>query len=282
MSGNPGAKKTIVITGATSGIGRSAAAQLAHQGARVILACRDPSKAEATRKEILQETGTETVETVPLDLESFDSVRNCAQTISERAEYLDVLINNAGVMPLRAYQSRNGFEIHMAVNFLGHFLLTQLLLGKLHASPSARIVHVASLMHRGGAIKFEHFKAPRFPFWPVCYNDSKLANVVFSNELARRLQGTNITSNAIHPGTVLTNIVRTFPAVAPHAMKLFALRPEQGGAFVTHAAMSPDLEGKSGLYIAKGKIHTASGASRDPILGRALWNRSLDLCGLST
>ena len=282
MSGDPVATKTIVITGATSGIGRSAAAQLAGQGARVILACRDMSKAESARQEILQETGSNTVETVRLDLESFDSVRNCAQSISNRAEQLDVLVNNAGVMPLRAYQSRNGFEIHMAVNFLGHFLLTHLLLEKLHRSPSARIVHVASLMHRGGAIKFEYFKAPRFPFWPVCYNDSKLANVIFSNELARRLKGTNVTSNALHPGTVTTNIVRTFPAIAPHAMKLFALTPQQGGAFITHAATAPELEGKSGLYIAKGKIRNASSASRDPILGRALWDHALDLCGLST
>jgi len=280
MSGDATANKTILITGANSGIGRSAAAQLAGLGARVILACRDMTKADAAQTQITQETGSEKVETVHLDLESFDSVRECADSISGRVENLDILINNAGVMPLRAYQSREGFEIHMAVNYLGHFLLTQLLMEKLTASPSARIVHVASLMHRGGTIRFEDFYAPRFPFWPVCYNDSKLANVIFSNELARRLQGTNITSNAIHPGTVTTNIVRTFPSLAPHAMKLFALTPDQGGAFITHAATSPDLEGKSGLYIAKGKIRLASEASRDPILGRALWDKSLKLCGL--
>jgi len=280
MSGDTQTKKTILITGANSGIGRSAAEQLARMDAHVILACRDQEKADAARQQIIQVTGSENVETVHLDLESFDSVRQCAKAISDRFEQLDVLVNNAGVMPLRAYQSPHGFEIHMAVNYLGHFLLTQLLLDKLAASTAARIVHVSSLMHRGGAIKFENFYAPRFPFWPFCYNDSKLANLLFSNELARRLKGTTITSNAIHPGTVTTNIVRTFPSIAPHAMKLFALTADQGGAFITHAATSSDLAGKSGLYIAKGKIRLASQTSRDPILARALWDKSLELCGL--
>ena len=280
MSGSLMKEKTVLITGANSGIGRSAALQIARLGARVILACRDIAKAEAARDKIIQETGSDNVEIVPLDLESFESVRDCADEISTKLEKLDVLINNAGVMPLRAYRSGNGFEIHMAVNYLGHFLLTQLLLDQLHASPAGRIVHVSSLMHRGGDIKFDHFTAPRFPFWPVCYNDSKLANVLFSNELARRLKGTPLTSNALHPGTVTTNIVRTFPSIAPHAMKLFALTSDQGGAFLTEAATSPALEGKSGLYIAKGKIRPPSEKSRDPILARALWDQSMSLCGL--
>ena len=280
MSGDSMVGRTVLITGANSGIGRAAAEQLGRLNARVILACRDKTKAETARDQIAKDTGSNSIDIVPLDLESFDSIRECAQTVSEEYDKLDVLVNNAGVMPLRADVSRNGFEIHIAVNYLGHFLLTQLLMDKLRASPAARIVHVSSLMHRGGAIKFDSFRAPRFPFWPVCYNDSKLANVLFSNELARRLQGTTITSNAIHPGTVTTNIVRTFPAIAPHAMKLFALTPDQGGAFITQAASSADLEGKSGLYLAKGKVRPASAASRDPILGRALWNQSLELCGL--
>ena len=280
MSGSLMKEKTVLITGANSGIGRAAALQIARLGARVILACRDIAKAESARNEIIQETGSDIVEIIPLDLESFQSVRACADKISIRLEKLDVLINNAGVMPLRAYRSGNGLEIHMAVNYLGHFLLTQLLMDQLQASPAGRIVHVASLMHRGGDIKFDRLSAPRFPFWPVCYNDSKLANILFSNELARRLKGTPLTSNALHPGTVTTNIVRTFPSIAPHAMKLFALTPDQGGAFLTEAATSPALDGKSGLYIAKGKIRLPSVKSRDPVLARALWDHSMSLCGL--
>ncbi|MEE8346831.1 MAG: SDR family oxidoreductase, partial [Dehalococcoidia bacterium] len=208
--------KTVLITGANSGIGKETAVALARAGATVVFTSRDPKKGEQAAADIRRRSGTD-VTLMPLDLASFTSIRALAETFLQRYEKLHLLINNAGLVLSERTETEQGFETTFGVNHLGHFLLTKLLLDRIKASAPARIVNVASGAHRrvGGGLDFDDLQSTNGYSAFRVYGRSKLANIYFTRELARRLQGTGVTVNALHPGVVATGFARDGDAKPP-------------------------------------------------------------------
>ncbi|XP_045925311.1 retinol dehydrogenase 13-like isoform X2 [Micropterus dolomieu] len=201
--------KTVVITGANAGIGKETARELAKRGGRIIMGCRDMGKCEEAAKEIRGKTLNPHVYACHLDLASMKSIREFAERIKQEEQRVDVLINNAGVMRCPAWKTEDGFDMQFGVNHLGHFLLTNLLLDKLKESAPSRVINLASLAHIVGKIDFEDLNWEKKKFdTKQAYCQSKLANVLFTRELAKRLQGTGVTVNAVHPGVVATELGR--------------------------------------------------------------------------
>ena len=200
--------KTVIITGANTGIGLETAVDMAGRGARVILACRNKEKGEAAVAEVKRRSNSEDAIFVSLDLASLDSVREFAAKVLDEEPHIDILINNAGVMACPYTKTADGFELQFGVNHLAHFLLTNLLLDRLKEAPSARIVTVSSIGHAAGKINFDDLQFEKsYNKW-VAYFQSKLANVLFARSLAKRLQGTNVTAYSLHPGAVRTELGR--------------------------------------------------------------------------
>jgi len=273
--------RTVLITGASAGIGKAAASELAARGARVVMLCRDPAKAAAARAEVRARTPNAQVDVLELDLRSLASVRKCAAAVLERYPKLDVLLNNAGVFPPVLRTTADGFEEQIGVNHLGHFLLTQLLLERLAASAPARVVNVSSMMHAGGKIDFASFRAPAKYDAMGAYRQSKLANILFSNELARRVAGRGVTSNSLHPGGVATEIARDAAWWMRVGMRLVGTTPAKGARTSVQLASAPELEGVTGKYFVGGKEKAPDPAALDPALARALWDESAKLVGLA-
>src|SRR3954471_8729802 len=204
--------KTMIITGANSGIGLETAVGLARGGAHVVMACRNPDKGATARDEVVRRSGNERVELMALDLASFASIRGFAKEALDRFEHIDVLLNNAGAVSRKRVETADGFEQTFGVNHLGHFLLTSLLRDRIVATPGARIVVVASDAHRfpPTGLNFDDLESKRhyslLGYGP--YGKSKLANILFTRELARRLAGTGVTANCVHPGFVASNFGR--------------------------------------------------------------------------
>ena len=202
--------KTVIITGANTGIGLETAVDLAKRNARVILACRSVERGEKAAVEVRKRSGNDNVMFRQLDLASLDSVRKFADKILEEEPRIDILINNAGVLYVTRSLTQNGFEIDFAVNHLGHFLLTNLLLDRIKEAPSARIVNVSSAAHSFGKIDFDNLNCEKaFSRWGA-YGTSKLANILFTHSLAKYLKGTNVTVNSLHPGAVTSELGRNF------------------------------------------------------------------------
>ncbi len=276
-SGNMGGK-TVVITGATSGIGEVAAKELAGKGARVVLIGRSLAKCEATAAMIRQATGNPDVDYLVADLSSQADIRRLASDLKGRFPRIDVLINNAGAMFDPRQESVDGIEMTWALNHLGYFLLTDLLLDTLKGSAPSRIVNVASDAHRMvSGIDFDDVEGKKrySPFRN--YSQSKLANILFTRELARRLEGTGVTANCLHPGFVATNFAggdgwtsRFFKLMA----KVFAITPENGAKTTIYLASSPEVEGTTGGYFAKSKPARPTAAGRDDQAARRLWELS--------
>uniref|UniRef100_A0AAA9SEN4 Retinol dehydrogenase 13 n=1 Tax=Bos taurus TaxID=9913 RepID=A0AAA9SEN4_BOVIN len=201
--------KTVIVTGANTGIGKQTALELAKRGGNIILACRDMEKCEAAAKEIRGETLNHRVNARHLDLASLKSIREFAAKVTEEEEHVHILINNAAVMRCPHWTTEDGFEMQLGVNYLGHFLLTNLLLDKLKASAPSRIINVSSLAHVAGHIDFEDLNWEKRKYdTKAAYCQSKLAVVVSTKELSRRLQGTGVTVNALHPGVARTELGR--------------------------------------------------------------------------
>ena len=201
--------KTVIITGANTGIGLETAVDLAKRNARVILACRSVERGETAAVEVRKRSGNDNVVFVQLDLASLDSVRECAAKILEEEPRIDILINNAGIMGLPERQlTQDGFEMQFGVNHLGHFLLTNLLIDRIKEVPSARIVNVSSKAHSGGNLDFDNLNSEKSYIHWVAYGTSKLANILFTRSLAKRLEGTRITANSLHPGVIMTELGR--------------------------------------------------------------------------
>ena len=273
--------KTVLITGASAGIGKATATELAARGARVALLCRDPAKAEVARAEVRTRTPDAQVDVLELDLRSLGSVRECAAAVLERYPKIDVLLNNAGVFPPTLRTTADGFEEQIGVNHLGHFLLTRLLLDRLAASAPARVVHVSSMMHAGGKIDFQSFRAPTKYDAMGAYRQSKLANILFSNELARRAADRGVTSNALHPGGVATEIARDAALWMRVGMRLVGASPAKGARTSVYLASAPEVEGATGKYFVACKEKSPDPAALDPGLARALWDESAKLVGLA-
>jgi NAD(P)-dependent dehydrogenase (short-subunit alcohol dehydrogenase family) len=267
--------RTIVITGANSGIGRTTALALGRRGATLLLAGRSAGSTEAVATEVDALDGPGRAEAMALDLADLSSVRACAATLLARDEAPDVLINNAGVAGSKGVTAQ-GFELTFGVNHLGHFLLTTLLLDRLRdAGRPTRVVTVASDAHRGPKrIDFDAQVRRTKSFGALKeYQVSKLCNVLFTQELARRLEGSDVTAYAVHPGVVASNIWRQVPwPIRPIALR-FMITVEEGALCSVHCATAPGIEPLSGGYFEKGEPKAAS-AVATPELGAELWKRS--------
>ena len=275
--------KVCVVTGATSGIGKVAAQVLAARGATVVLVSRTQEKGELTLEEVRREGGGDSVELVVSDLSSLAETRKLASEIRSRYDRIDVLMNNAGGINQAFVPTVEGFETTWAVNHLSHFLLTHLLLDMLKASDAARVINVSSQAHHVGRI---HFDDPglRSKYNPMkAYAQSKLANVLFTYELERRLDSAPITVNALHPGTVDTGFGKNLNGVAGFFFKScgFMMRsPEHGARTMIWLATDPGLEGVTGKYFLDCKPIRSSALSHDEVIARRFWDLSARQTGV--
>ncbi|WP_437927769.1 SDR family oxidoreductase [Sorangium sp. So ce291] len=264
--------KICVVTGGNTGIGKETARGLAQRGARVVLACRDTGRAEAARDDIARTTGSKDVEVMALDLASKASIRAFAEELRAKHDRLDVLVNNAGVWQRARGTTRDGLEATFGVNHVGTWLLTQELLPLLKQSAPSRIVVLSSKLHYRGQMGWDDLQFERRKYGSgAAYNQSKLANVLFTKALARRLEGTGVTVNAVHPGVVATELTRDFPKIAVKLFKLFLLTPEQGAACSLHVATAPELAGVTGEYFDKSRVVPAATAALDEAAQERLW-----------
>lgn len=268
------AKKLILVTGATSGIGEAAARLLARQGHELIIVGRNPQKLERVAKEI--GAGNGTVHPLMADFVDLGQVRSLAQQVKRNFPPLDVLVNNAGAYYNRRERTQYGAEKTFLVNHLAPFLLTTLLLD--HLKEDARIVNVSSNAHLNVRLDLNDLNFEKSYFGFTAYGRSKLANVLFTYELARRLEGRQITVNALHPGGVATNIFTTdfgiFGPLFKWIVAWFTLPPEQGADNTVYLAASPEVEGVTGKYFVKREAVESSPLSYDADLARQLWEVS--------
>ncbi len=266
--------KTVLITGATDGIGKETAAQLADMGAGVIVHGRNAEKTEKVREEIVVRTGNSGVEIIVADLSAMANVRSLAAEIRSRFDHLDVLINNAGVYMKELIRTPDGFEMTFAVNHLAPFLLTNLLLPLVKASAPARVITVSSVAHGSARLDLDNLNAEKsFHGWGA-YCISKLGNLLFTFELARRLAGSSVTANALHPGTIDTNMLQKLGMNG---------RPVADGAETpVYLASSPEAAEISGEYFNHKRIAKPSDLARDEGLQKNFWEISSNLVGLDT
>jgi len=270
----PLTNRVALITGASTGIGRAAAVELARRGARVFLACRSETRTQPVIDEIEAIHPNARATWLPLDLAYFESVRACTQAFLAHDVPLHLLVNNAGLAGARALTPA-GFEPAFGVNHLGHFLLTRLLTDRLVQSAPARIVTVASRAHRRvSGIDWDKVRRPpRSPLCALEYCTSKLANVLFSSELARQLADTGVTTYALHPGVVATDFWRRFPHWMQPLLRALMISPEAGARTILHCTcVAPPAE--SGLYYSDCRAVAPSRAAADVELARELWTRS--------
>lgn len=242
--------KVAIVTGANTGIGKETAKDLARRGARVYLACRDVQKGELVASEIQATTGNSQVLVRKLDLADTKSIRAFAEGFLAEEKYLHILINNAGVMMCPYSKTADGFEMHIGVNHLGHFLLTHLLLEKLKESGPSRVVNVSSLAHHLGRIHFHNLHGEKFYSAGLAYCHSKLANILFTKELARRLKGSRVTTYSVHPGTVHSELIRHSTALRWlwQLFFFFIKTPQQGAQTSLYCAVTDGIEGLSGSH----------------------------------
>jgi dehydrogenase/reductase SDR family protein 13 len=268
--------RTFLVTGANSGIGRALVEALASRGGNVVLAARSEERTRPVLEAIRARHRDVAAEFLHLDLASLQSVRQAAERFLGAGQPLDVLVNNAGIAGTRAL-SADGFDLTYAVNHLGPFLFTALLLPRLHQSPAARIVNVSSAAHFSAKgidwSRLERQTAPRRSGFRD-YAVTKLMNVLHAKELARRLAGTRVTTYALHPGAVATNIWRALPRPIQWGLKLFLLSNEEGAETPLYCATAPELAGVSGRYYDRCREVPASRLANDEALARELWARS--------
>jgi NAD(P)-dependent dehydrogenase (short-subunit alcohol dehydrogenase family) len=275
-----------MVTGASSGIGRAAALILAEMGATVILVCRDKGRGELVVDEILSKSGDRSADLLIADLASQASIRALAGQFADNYDRLHVLVNNAGVYLTKRHVTVDGIEATFAVNYLAPFLLTNLLLDVLKGSAPARIVNVAGAYHTKGRIDFEDLMGERGYSGRRAISQSKLAEVLFTYELARRLEGTGVTANCLDPGMVATDLIYKddgLPRLFKYAYSLvkpFLKSPEKGAGTTVHLASSHEVEDTTGSYFIDRKAIKSSPESYDMTTARRLWDVSAALAGL--
>ena len=274
--------KVGMVTGANSGIGFVIARELAGMGCAVVLVCRNQSKGEMARDEINKATGNQSVDLMMADLASLNSVRKLAQDFKQKYQKLQILVNNAGLIIGKRVLTPDGLETTFEVNYLSHFLLTQLLLDTLKASAPSRIVNVSSEAHFSGHMNFNDLQEENGYSAMKSYCQSKLAQVLFTYELAERLKGTGVTVNCVHPGAVRTNWGDEAGAlgIGIRIARPFMLSPEKGAETPVYVATSPDLEGVSAKYFSKKKDTKSSKESYVAGERKKLWDVSMKLSGL--
>jgi NAD(P)-dependent dehydrogenase (short-subunit alcohol dehydrogenase family) len=276
--------RTVVVTGGNSGVGKATAVALATAGAHTVIAARSEERGRQAQADIRRATGSDQVDLVVFDLADLASVRAGAAELLDRLEHIHVLVNNAGLVLSERRLTTDGFEATFATNHLGPFLLTRLLTGRLVASAPARVVNVASTAHRTArtGLDFDDLQSTRHYRGMQAYSRSKLANILFTTELARRLSGTGVTANAVHPGTVASGFARDddasgFLAFGIRLIKPFILTPEQGARTPVFVAGSPELAEVTGRYFVRCRVRVPSAAARDQSAAALLWSVSEQL-----
>lgn len=275
--------KLVLITGANSGIGKATAIKLATLGANVVMLCRNKEKGETARQDIIQTSGNKNIALILIDLADLSSVRKAAEEIKAKYNHIDVLINNAGGYFAERKTSKDGYECTFAMNHLGHFLLTNLLLNELKVAVNARIINLGAVIHKQGHINFDDLMTEKNYKGFGAYSNAKLANILFTKELTRRLQDTDITVNTLHPGMVRTNFTADASRLIKFLMTLlgrFLKSPEKGADTSVYLASSKDVAGISGKYFVNRKEKKSSPESYSEEVAKKLWDVSCELTGL--
>lgn len=276
--------RVCMITGANSGIGKATAQGLAELGATVVMVCRDRERGESALTEISQGSGNSSISLLVADLASQKSIRQLAKEFTDTHPKLHVLINNAGVLLTKRTLTEDNIEITFAVNHLAPFLLTNLLLNTLKASAPSRIVTVSSDAHQGAQINFDDLQGEKHYSGFEAYSQSKLANILFTYELAKHLDTPKLTANCLHPGVIRTNLGRHQHSILFRAgyrfVSLFFSSPAKGSQTVVYLASSPDVEGVNGKYFFKKKEKKSSAESYDEAAAQKLWEISAKLTGI--
>jgi len=277
--------KVCIVTGANSGIGKATALGLAQMGATIVMVSRNQVKGEEAQNEIKEKSGNDAVDLMLADLSSQASIRQLAENFQQHYQQLHVLINNAGGVNLSRRETVDGLEMTFAVNYLAPFLLTNLLLDKLKASAPSRIVNVSSESHQSGYIKIDDLQLEKGYRFMRAYGQTKLALVLFTYELARRLQGTGVTANCLHPGFVATNIGQNDVgsvgrSITKLIFSILGISPEEGAKTSIYLASSPEIEGVTGKYFLKSIPVRSALISYDESLQRQLWEESAKLVNL--
>ncbi|XP_055532188.1 retinol dehydrogenase 13-like [Wyeomyia smithii] len=281
--------KVILITGANTGIGKETAKDLLKRGGKVYIACRSLEKANQAKSDLISETSQTNIHVRELDLCSLESVRNFAKKFLAEESRLDILINNAGVMACPKELTKDGFEMQLGVNHLGHFLLTNLLLDRLKASAPSRIINLSSLAHYYGKINRKDLNSEKSYSKIGAYNQSKLANVLFTKELAKRLEGTGVTTYAVHPGAVYTDLQRHLGSLfflldttlVRSIMRMMFKTPRSGAQTTIYTALDDELAKETGKYYADCRQVKPGKEARNEETARWLWDASEKMTGLS-
>ena len=276
--------KVVLVTGANAGIGLEACVKLAHMGAELVMVARDPERGQKALEEVKRRSGMTQVELMLCDFGVQAQIRELAKQFRAKHDRLDILINNAGSVSDQRRVTPDGLEQTFAVNHLGYFLLTNLLLDLLEKSAPARIVNVSSVGHRRGTIDFDNLQYEKGGYSIMsAYGRSKLANVLFTRELARRLEGKRVTVNCLHPGAVATEIWSKAPwyfKPVLAVLKLFMLSSEQGGDHIVFLAVDRTIEGQTGGYYEKDRVLYPSREAQDEAVAKRLWDVSAQLVSL--
>lgn len=273
-------RKTCLITGSSSGIGKETAIELSRKGYRVIMLCRDSEKSRKAWDEVKELVGDNDIDLVYADLSSLESIRKAVVEIKSKYNIIDVLINNAGVFKRKFTLSEEGIEMNLAVNFLAPFLLTNLLLPLLKKSDSARIINLTSELYKNGKVDFEKDISNKNYNGNKAYADTKLLVILFTYELARILKDENITVNCVHPGVVQTDVFREFPKWVNRMLGLFISKPEDGAKSSIYLASSNDVKDISGKYFSKMKMKETTEITKREDLAKNVWNYGCKLTGL--
>lgn len=271
--------KVCIVTGASAGLGKAIAAGLARLGAIVVLACRDQARGEAARAEIQAATGSPTVELLLVDLASLRSVRDAAAEFKQRYRRLNLLVNNAAVFKSRRIVTPDGLETMFATNHLGPFLLTNLLLDELRAGAASRVVNVTAPSTT--RLVFDDLQGEQIFRTIDAFGASKMCNLLFTYELARRLDRSGVAANAVHPGLVRSGLMREAPAAARWLFGLFSAAPERAAMGPLYVATSRELAGVSGAFFKGRRKIRSSAYARDPQVQRRLWDVSAQLSGIA-
>jgi NAD(P)-dependent dehydrogenase (short-subunit alcohol dehydrogenase family) len=270
-------EKTCLITGATSGIGKEAALELARRGMNIIFNTRDESRGHKVKEELTRDSGNQNIDVLFCNLASFRSVCEFTSKVKNKYDKIDVLINNAGIWTSKKELSEDGIELQFAVNHLSHFLLTRHLMDLMGKSPQARIINVSSGVHYRGKIDLSDPESKSKSYVSInAYTQSKVANILFTKELAKRLNGTGITANSLAPGWVYTGLFRDTNQFVKTAARWFALTPEQGAQTIIYLASSSEVEQISGEFFRNEKVRRSAKVTYDTELSEKLWKLSED------
>ncbi|CAK8684001.1 retinol dehydrogenase 14-like [Clavelina lepadiformis] len=284
--------KTALVTGANQGVGYETSLEFVRRGARVVMACRNLEKGEEAKANILKEVDGADIVVCKLDLASLESVREFAQKFNETESRLDILVNNAGVMGCPQWKTKEGFEMQFGTNHIGHFLLTNLLLDLIKKSAPSRIVIVSSFVYKYGQMDFDNLMHEKDYSPNKCYYASKLANVLHCRELAKRLEGTGVICNCLHPGAVKSSLANhakdgghlpfiqriLVKVIMPIAEATVYISPQQGAQTSIYCSVAPELEGVSGKYFNKCEEETLASHALSDCDAKKLWEVSEELC----